>query len=197
MHASPAAIVVLAAGESSRMGQPKQLLVHEGRTLVRRAVDTALGAEGGPVVVVLGAHETAIRAELAGLPVRLVLNPAWSEGMASSIRTGIEAVQGAAAVVFMLCDQPLLTSSNLQALVLRHRETGSRIVASEYGGGLGVPALFDRSLFDELLALQGAQGAKKVIEAHRDEACGIAFEAGIVDVDTPEDYARLVKTADR
>jgi len=112
--------------------------------------------------------------------------------MASSIRTGVQAVPGASAVVLRLCDQPLLTTSTLKALVDKHRESGRRIVACEYGGSLGVPALFDRSLFDELLALQGSHGAKKILEARRAEAGTVPFDGGSVDVDTPEQYARLV-----
>ena len=189
---SPPAIIVLAAGESSRMGRLKQLLVHEGRTLVRRAVESAIGAGEGPVVVVLGAHETSVREELAGLPVTLVTNAAWSEGMASSIRAGVQAVPEASAVVLMLCDQPLLTTSTLKALVDKQRESGRRIVACEYGGSLGVPALFDRSLFAELLALHGSHGAKKILEARRAEVGTVPFDGGDVDVDTPEQYARLV-----
>ena len=191
MSSSQVAIVILAAGESARMGQPKQLLQYAGKSLIRRAVETALGAHAVPVFVVLGAHEAAIRTEVAELPVAVVVNTDWSEGMASSIRSGLQALPEVSAALFILCDQPRLTSAFLLNLISPHQQTGQPIVASEYGDSLGVPALFHQSLFAELLQLRGAQGAKKVIQAHPNDVLGIPFEGGEVDVDTPEQYNRL------
>lgn len=190
--------IVLAAGSSSRMGTPKQLLVFGGETLVRRAALAALGAGCRPVVVVTGAHAELTRNELGGLDVREELNARWETGMASSVRAGVGALvesdAGASAVVLMLCDQPYVTSDVVAALVSAHRATGSAVVASAYGGGFGVPALFDRTLFAELARLEGRAGAKQLIERHAGRAHLVPFPEGRIDVDTPDDFARLQST---
>ncbi len=197
MSSLPPAIVVLAAGESARMGRPKQLLQHAGKTLVRRAAETALAAAEGAVFVVLGAQEEAIREELSGLAVKVVSNPDWQEGMASSIRAGIKAAADAGAVLFMLCDQPLLTTATLGRLLEAHHQLRATVACCRYHGTLGVPALFDRLLFPDLLALQGNQGARKIVEVYKDTAFVVPFEGGATDIDTPEQYARLVQQSNR
>ncbi len=186
--------VVLAAGASTRMGTPKQLLRFKGETLLRRAALAALDAGCRPVVVVTGAHAARAREELRGLGVLEVENELWETGMASSVRAGIGAVaeSDADAVVLMLCDQPHVTSEIINTLTDAHRATGCGVVASVYGEGFGVPALFGRSLFDELLQLEGAAGAKQVIKSHAREAHFVPFPEGETDVDTPEDFARLL-----
>ena len=187
--------VVLAAGSSSRMGRPKQTLSYRGESLLRRAALAALGAGCRPVVVVTGAYAGLSRGELDGLDVGEVLNPLWETGMASSIRAGVEGLLGAdadvAASVFMLCDQPHVTAEVVSGLVAAHRATGRPLVASAYGGGFGVPALFGRALFAELALLEGTAGAKQVIKRHTSEAHFLPLTGGEVDVDTPEDYSRL------
>jgi len=191
-------IVILAAGESTRMGEPKQLLKYRGRTLLRHTVDVARSLPCSPVTVVLGAHAEDIRAQFEAPRVALVENPDWREGMGTSLRTGLTALLDAhreiTAVIFMLCDQPFVTPAHLRTLVETHKKRGRPIVASEYDGGLGVPALFARTLFPELLALNGADGARQVIGTHRAKAIGVPFSEGAVDIDTPADYARLQKT---
>ena len=147
-------------------------------------------------MVVLGAEAERCVQELADLPLFTFENLYWSEGMGSSLRLGLEALMTASsvpldAVLIMLCDQPLLTVSTLSALLTEYEATSCRIVASEYGGSLGVPALFDRSLFPELLALSGAQGAKQMLHRYPDQTHKIAFENGVVDIDTAADLARL------
>lgn len=188
--------VILAAGSSSRMGAPKQTLLFRGQTLLRRAALAALGAGCRPVVVVTGAHAEQSRRELRGLEVLEVVNGLWETGMASSVRAGLEAVleadAGTAAVVLMLCDQPHVTAEVVSTLVAAQRASGSRLVASRYGGGFGVPALFCKELFAELARLEGSAGAKRVIQSHAEEAHFVAFPGGEVDVDTPEDFSRLL-----
>jgi molybdenum cofactor cytidylyltransferase len=190
--------VVLAAGASERMGRPKQLLEFGGETLLRRAARAALGAGCRPVVVVTGAHAEQTREELRGLDVREVFNVQWETGMASSVRAGLAAlVESSAAtdaVVLMLCDQPYVTKEVVRALVAAHRATGRPVVASQYGAGFGAPALFARPLFDELTKLEGAAGAKQLITRHAAEAHFVAFPAGEVDVDTPDDFSRLLSS---
>jgi molybdenum cofactor cytidylyltransferase len=186
-------VAVLAAGASVRMGRPKQLLRLGGRSLLRRAAEEAVGSGCAPVVVVLGAEAERLGPELHGLPVGVVLNARWAEGMSTSVRAGLEALQGhgVEAAILMLCDQPFVAAPLLRRLAATYRE-GRRLVACEYGGTLGVPALFDPTLFPELLALQGDRGARQVIAAHAAEAGRIPFPEGAVDLDTVEDYARHV-----
>jgi molybdenum cofactor cytidylyltransferase len=189
--------VILAAGSSSRLGTPKQLLTFRGQTLVRRAARAALGASCDPVVVVTGAHAEQIRNELRGLCVREILNTLWETGMASSIRAGLGAVMEAdaatAAIVVMLCDQPYVTVDVIAALIAAHRADTAAVVASQYGGSFGVPALFGRSLFAELAQLEGEAGAKQVIKRHAARAHFVSFPDGETDVDTPDDFARLLR----
>lgn len=187
--------VILAAGSSSRMGRPKQTLRYGGESLLRRATLAALGAGCRPIVVVTGAHAELSRRELDGLDVLQVLNDLWETGMASSIRAGVEGLNGAdadvAAAVFMLCDQPRVTATVISGIVAAHHANGSAVVASTYGGSFGVPALFGSALFAELGRLEGAAGAKQVIKRHASEAHFIPFPGGEADVDTPEDFSRL------
>ena len=187
------AAVILAAGASSRMGSPKQTLRYRGESLLRRAALAALGAGCRPVVVVTGAHAELSRRELEGLGVREAFNPHWETGMASSVRAGVEALAGADAdgVVLMLCDQPHVTAEVISGLVAAHRATLRSVVASAYGGGFGVPALFGRTLFAELAQLEGAAGARQVIKRHASEAHFLPFPGGETDVDTPDDFSRL------
>ena len=188
--------VILAAGSSSRMGSPKQILQFRGQSLLRRAALAALGAGCRPVIVVTGAYAELSRGELGGLDVQEVLNKSWETGMASSIRSGVEGLVSADAdadaAVFMLCDQPHVTADVISGLVAAYRDTGRPIIASTYEGSFGVPALFSRSLFAELTLLEGRSGAKEVIRRHASEAHFLPFRGGEVDVDTPKDFSRLI-----
>jgi molybdenum cofactor cytidylyltransferase len=193
-------IIILAAGASSRMGRPKLLLRYEGETLLGRAVRVALETRCRPVVVVLGACAEALREEVAGTEARIVVNREWAEGMSSSIRCGLRELEAAAgqetkAAVLMLCDQPLVTSGVIRRLVESHFTRRSLFVASEYEGEggkiVGVPALFSRTLFAELMELRGAAGAKRIITRHATEGSIIDVPEAAFDVDTPDDYLAL------
>lgn len=193
-------VVLLAAGGSSRLGRPKQLLVHEGRTLVRRAAEAAVAAQCGPVVVVLGAQAPEVAAELAGLPVRTVHNTDWAAGMGSSLRAGLRALDmkeaagadgGVEAVLVMLCDQLRVDAGHLRALVEAFTRTRAAIVASGYEGARGVPALFSRALVPELEALAPEQGARGVISREPSRVVEVALAGGGEDVDTAADLRRL------
>lgn len=190
--------VILAAGSSSRMGSPKQILQFRGESLLRRAALAALGAGCSPVIVVTGAHAELSRRELEGLDVQEVLNPDWETGMASSINAGIEGLlredPDSSAAVLMLCDQPHVTADVLSSLISAHRVTHSLVIASTYGGSFGVPALFGRPLFAELGRLEGGAGAKQVIKRYASEAHFVPFIGGEVDVDTRDDFSRLIAT---
>lgn len=199
VESNPASVgaIVLAAGSSSRMGSPKQTLQFRGESLLRRAALAALGAGCRPVIVVTGAHAELSRRELDGLDVREVLNPLWETGMASSVRAGVEGLvreeADVEAVVLLLCDQPHVNADVVAGLVAAHRANGCPVVASTYGGSLGVPALFGRALFGELAQLEGAAGAKQVIKRHAASARFLPFPSGEVDVDTPDDFSRLIE----
>jgi molybdenum cofactor cytidylyltransferase len=193
-------IILLAAGASSRMGEPKQLLRFEGETLLRRAVRVALETQYRPVVVVLGANADALREEIAPTDARIIINQAWAEGMSSSIRSGLLALETEAgneieAVILMLCDQPLIMSDSISRLVDAYRARRTVLVASEYEVDgektRGVPALFSRALFSELAELRGAEGAKRIVTRHEAEAAFIAVPEAAFDVDTGDDYRAL------
>ena len=190
--------VVLAAGASTRIGIPKQLLQFRGQTFLRRAASVALEAGCRPVVVVTGANAAACRESLRGFDVLEAENQRWESGMSSSVRVGIEALVTAnpriAAIVLMLCDQPFVTRDVIVGLVRAHYETGCSIVASQYGGSYGVPALFGKAHFAELGTLEGAAGAKQVIQKHLEKVHLLPFPEGEIDVDTPDDFARLQST---
>lgn len=169
-----------------------------GKSLLHRAAKCALGSRCAKVAVVLGAEAPRCRKELGRLPVEVVVNETWQRGLASSIRAGLAALDKARptprAAILMACDQPLVTPGLLVRIAETYRESGSPIVACAYAGTLGVPALFDRSLFGELRALKGDHGAKSVIQRHASEARSIEFDGGAVDVDSAEDVDRLGDT---
>lgn len=189
-------VILLAAGGSSRLGTPKQLLRDaSGETLLARATRAALASACHPVVVVLGAGADAIRPALEGLPVTVAVNPDWESGMAASLQTGLAVLGDADAALVMLCDQPGVTPALLTSLVDTYHRTGHALVACEYGGILAVPALFDHSLFPDLQALRGEQGARRVIQSYAGPLSRVPFPEGLSDVDTAADLARLGLTA--
>jgi len=190
------AIAILAAGSSSRLGEPKQLLRIRGRTLLEHAARTALSAKCGPVVVVLGAHARTLRPLLADLPVRITINRKWSGGLGTSIAAAVRTAERlrppVAAILLMLCDQVHLTATIVTKLVRawRKREGEKDIVACAYANTFGPPAIFPRRLFEDLLNLRPAQGAKPILRSHGAEFTAIPFRRGEEDIDTPADRAR-------
>jgi molybdenum cofactor cytidylyltransferase len=185
--------VILAAGASTRMGTPKQLLYFKGRSLLRHTIEVA-AQECEPIVVVLGSHAEQIRNEIIQLPVVMVENQDWHLGMGASIRVGVNAVnhlsQNLEAVILLVCDQPFCDRI-LNQLVSVYHTTRNPIIASQYAQTLGVPALFSRELFPELMNLDVEKGAKQIIQKYQHLVLSIPFEAGAIDIDTPEDYQRL------
>ncbi|HSI63788.1 MAG TPA: nucleotidyltransferase family protein [Candidatus Saccharimonadia bacterium] len=186
------ATILLAAGSSSRLGRPKQLLPFGQSTLLRHAAETALAAALGSVIVVLGAEEERCRMSLAGLPLTIVTNPGWQEGMGSSIATGMQEVRDTEhrAVIIMLCDQPAITSDMLRSLEEHQRNTGKSMVASRHGEVLGPPVLFTADHFPQLRLLQGHQGARSLFQTQSDLASVPCPEAAF-DIDTEADLALL------
>jgi len=194
---SSTAIIILAAGASTRMGRPKLLLTYGNRTLLRHAAETAAASICRPILVVLGAYANQLHDEIDDLPVRSVINERWAEGMGSSIQVGVEALNtydradSPEALVLMLCDQPYVTVAVINDLVTAYHLNGKGIIASEYAGTLGAPALFGREYFSELETLRGATGAKHIIAAHSSDVVPMPFPKGMTDIDTPEDYRQL------
>jgi molybdenum cofactor cytidylyltransferase len=191
-------IVVLAAGISSRFGSPKQLLSFNGKTLLKHSVSEAINSDAGcVVVVVVGANKELILPEIDETKVAVIENKEWQEGMASSLRTGLirflEIIPQAEAVIFMVCDQPFVDVSVLNAIIKKHAETGKRVVASNYGEIIGTPALFHTSLFKELMLLKGDIGARNIIQKYTGEMETIVFPMGSKDIDRKGDYEELLK----
>jgi molybdenum cofactor cytidylyltransferase len=189
--------IVLAAGGSSRLGQPKQLLQFHGQTLLRRMIDAATTANCSPVAVVVGAERDRILPELAATKEFLVENETWQRGIGNSIRAGLRglltAYPKAEAVILLACDQPLVDAAVIAGLRARHAETKKPIIASSYAGTLGIPALFNRNYFDELFVLDDDAGAKQVILNHTMDVAEYPFPGGAIDVDTAADYEQLVR----
>jgi molybdenum cofactor cytidylyltransferase len=188
------AAIVLAAGASTRMGRQKLLLpLADGRPLVRASVEAVLRASLDDVVVVLGADAAAVRAALAGLAVRTVVNPEWARGQATSLRAGLGALHpGTEAAVLALGDQPLPDAGVIQRLVAAFRETRRPIVVPLYRDGRGHPVLFAAALFGELAAVTGDRGGRDVIARDPTRVAAVPVDAPVPpDLDTPEDYLAL------
>lgn len=192
-------VVILAAGASTRMGTPKQLLEVAGQPLLVHAVEAALTSPAWPVVVVLGANAEKIRPALASLPVLITENPAWSEGMASSIRAGVTTLQQFSrhldAAVIALCDQPAFSADTIAQLVAAQRATGRSIVAARYAGRHGAPALFLHEHFATLAHLTGEEGARALLNDPTDRIASVDLPALALDLDTPDDFAALKNPA--
>lgn len=190
-------IIILAAGASTRMGQPKQLLRVGSESLIQRVLRTVMASTFRPVVVVLGANREKIEPELEVFPVHKVFNEIWSSGMGSSISSGLSYLlqeePSLDAVIILVGDQPLLNTQVLLDLHQLAQVQQTPLVVSHYANTMGVPALFTRALFPELIALEGATGAKVLIQKYRNQAAILEFPEGFLDLDTPEDWMAFVK----
>jgi xanthine/CO dehydrogenase XdhC/CoxF family maturation factor/CTP:molybdopterin cytidylyltransferase MocA len=188
--------IILAAGASRRLGEPKQLLQIEGQTLLRRTVDAALASRCEHVAVVIGAAPEQMREELAGLPVQIVENLEWQDGLSTSVRAGLAALEGTVdALLFIPCDQPALDGETLDALIAAHEKNGKPIVVSSYGEAWGAPMLVARKYWHELKSLEGDRGAQPIAYRHTGEVETVAFPEGACDIDTRADYEALLKAA--
>ncbi|UYN89264.1 MAG: nucleotidyltransferase family protein [Anaerolineales bacterium] len=186
--------VILAAGESKRLGQPKQLLDWKGKPFVRQVAETALAARLDPVVVVTGAAAAEVSAVLDGLPVRIVHNAHWAQGQSSSVKAGLAAVPPqAAAAIFMVVDQPQLPVRLLDALQEHYAEQRPPIIATLVDGKRTNPVLFDRSTFADFDSLEGDTGGRALFSKHQVTWYPWLDTSLVFDVDTSEDYERLLR----
>ena len=189
-------VILLAAGSSSRLGQSKQMLQVDGVPLLQHSARAALDCGARDVIVILGANEQPHHDLIHSLPVTTIANHYWKSGIGSSIKSGLNYLirksPDTEAVILMVCDQPSLTSQHLRNLIENFKQTGMPIVASSYGNTLGVPALFARSFFTNLLMLRDEQGAKKIIEQFEGQVQKVDFPEGLFDIDTQEDYQNYI-----
>jgi len=184
--------VVLAAGASRRFGSPKQLVRYDGRPLLARVIALANELLGPAVTVVLGAYAAEITASIPLGSSNILINRDWSEGIASSIRTAVLRLPGSCdGVLMLLADQPLVAAETLNRLAAAWRSRPLQLVASRYGSVTGVPAIFPRWCFSDLMALRGDQGARVVIRRYADDVIALAHPDAAVDIDYPEDLLEL------
>ena len=196
MLQNPYAIIILAAGNSSRLGEPKQMLKYQGKTLIRHVTEEALAAKSAAVIVVTGFNAALIEEELSTLSYHTIYNQIWESGMASSLVAGINELvtlhPNIAGAIFAVSDQPFVNAKLFNELIAEATKTNFGIVASSYGNTSGTPVLFSRKYFPELLNLYGADGAKKLVARFADDVTSISFPLGDIDIDTQEDYQKLL-----
>lgn len=185
--------IILAAGASARLGQPKQLLrlaAWGEEALLDRTVRIAREADAAPIFVVLGAHAEEIQRTSQFPHCTVITNAEWQEGMASSLRVGVRAVMEhrphASGVLVTVCDQPALSAEHLRNLLAAHRAAPDHAIASQYAGRAGVPAVIPREMFPMMLLLTGDQGARSILQ-QASRINSIAFAGGEWDIDSPND----------
>ena len=189
------AIVILAAGKSSRMGQPKQLLKISDKTLLQLAVETALAADCSEVICILGAYKNRIAPTLANYSVTLIENKDYEDGLSSSLIKGLDylTTRNYDAALMMLGDQPSLKSSHINSLLTLSREHPNDIVATTYPNTIGVPAIYPKRFFNALRQLQGDKGAKEFLLSKEEEIHKVPHPE-LLDIDTLDDYETYIKT---
>lgn len=188
-------IIILAAGQSARLGRPKQLIKYRNKTLLKHIADEAFASVGEKLLIVLGAYKELLTAELDEQNVNLIYNEDWQSGMASSVVSGLSGLLAIYpdidGVIFTVCDQPFVSSQLFNVLIAKHQQTNSGIVASYYNDTAGVPALFSKKYFNELLTLSGEEGARKLFKLHKEDLQQVNFPEGAIDIDTEDDVLKL------
>ena len=188
-------ILILAAGNSSRLGQPKQLIEFEGQTLIERVTETALMVSDNILIIFGGNSELIIpKIERFSDTISTIFNPNWQQGMGTSIRIGVENLaEKSDAILILLSDQPFISSLLLKNMIQIFQKSLNPIVSCIYNQQLGVPMLFDKSVFPELIKLSGDRGAKSFLHLYKDTISTIDFPEGIIDIDTFKDLEKLKK----
>ena len=192
------AILILAAGESSRMKEVKQLLPWRDTTLLGHAIRTAEASLANNIFIVLGANRDRIRSKVKLREAVIIENEEWKEGMGGSIATGVKTIlneQPPAGILIMVCDQPLIDTTYLDAMIHEFNGNDKGIVATSYPSKLGVPALFGTGYFDALGSLQGDKGAGILINSHLSDCVAVDPKGKEIDIDTAETYNRLYSSS--
>jgi molybdenum cofactor cytidylyltransferase len=200
MNRGPVAGIILAAGRSSRLGRPKQLLDLGGKPLLRATLDNALASSLDRVFLVLGHEAVAISRALGLHPATVVVNDHFADGQASSVVAGVNALPDqTAAAMLLLGDQPGVTPAIIDGVVAAWRAADAQIAAPVYGGTLGNPVLFRRDLFPELLRLAGDEGARRLVREHSPDVLRVPIDLSDPppDIDTEADYQRLIERRPR
>lgn len=194
MKSKDFAVLILAAGCSSRLGQPKQLLAYKKTTLLEYTITCAQSVTDN-VFVVLGENQSTIQSAIKVQDVEIVLTEDWRKGIGSSISSGVKSItkanQGTDSIMILLCDQPKITNELLGKLLALHRNKKSPISACRYGESFGVPAIFSKSFFKDLEQLQDDSGAKSIIGNNKSQTSFLNFSEGNIDIDKPEDLKYL------
>ncbi len=189
------AVIILAAGSSSRLGQSKQLLTIHNETLLRKICKAAITSHANRTIVVLGTDEAKHRTVIDDLDLTIVVNHEWTKGMGSSLKKGLQFLLAknskTKAIIISVCDQPMLNCEIFNQLIDLYKKHPKKIIASSYNHTLGVPTLFGSKWYKELLNTEDQAGAKKVILKNKMEVVQLPFELGALDIDTPEDLKRL------
>jgi len=189
-------LIILAAGNSSRLGRSKQLLQWKDSSFIKHIAQEASGVPGCIAMVITGADREAVETELKDTTIVLSHNADWQSGMSSSIHKGIIQLQSnypdIEGTIIAVCDQPYITNELFLGLLTTHEHTGFGIVASSYADTAGTPVFFSKNYFEELLLLTGQEGAKKLLAKYEANVSYLPFPNGEVDVDTDADYNRLI-----
>ena len=191
------ALLLLAAGSSQRMGAAKQLLTVGNTTLLGHAIDMALQSNVNQIYCVIGAHAKKIKTSIEDQPIEIIVNPNFANGLSSSIITGLTHITSSPlsfdAILIMLADQPLINDSYLNKLIEGYIKNPTKIIASDYGHNTGVPAIFPRTFFDQLLKLEGDVGAQSILNNNREAIIKMECKS-LLDIDTKEDYLNFLKS---
>lgn len=189
-------IIILAAGNSSRLGQPKQLLTFKDTTLLKNTIEAASLLPNAIVVVVIGSRHELMIKELDSSKIKISFNENWESGMSSSIVKGMNDLlfinHDIEKCIISVCDQPFISHSVFENLIEEYNKEGKGIVASSYVETVGTPVLFDKKYFKDLLELKGQEGAKKILAKFQNDLNTVSFERGNIDIDAPEDYDKLM-----
>jgi len=188
-------VLILAAGASRRLGQPKQLVKFKGETLIRRITKEAIASKVGNVNVVTGSNSDEVTDQISDLEVRVIYNKEWEEGMGSSIRNGLRDIlehqPNTNSIIIIMVDQPFVSTTHIQKLAKAYDPSRPMIVASAYASTFGVPVLVDNFYFDMLKGLKGDEGGKKIFVNYLKNIVEIPFIEGSIDIDEEEDLKTI------
>jgi molybdenum cofactor cytidylyltransferase len=191
---SKTGIIILAAGSSTRMGEPKQLMMYKNKTFLQHIIGEAKNANLEPVICVTGYESDLITQSISVMDVDIVYNENWTEGMGTGIAAGIKRLllTDVNSVILAVSDQPHVSSELFGKMQQLKEKSGKGIIACSYANTLGTPVLFGKHYFNDLTSLSGNEGAKKILQLNMTDVCSVEFEKGSIDIDTKQDYEKLI-----